>query len=72
MYEIINFWKIDDCHSDLVRHLSTRPGFWERARRRKHARRKARPRDSLKPGLGATPVSKALFYQSSMAKTMHS
>ena len=35
-------------------------------RRRKHARRKARPRDSLRPGPVATPPSNALFYQSSM------
>ena len=46
--------------------VAPRPCFWERARRLKHARRKARPRDSLKPGPGATAVKKPLFYQSSM------
>jgi hypothetical protein len=29
--------------------------------RRKHARRYARPRDSLKAGLGATPLNNRLF-----------
>jgi hypothetical protein len=38
-------------------------GSW---RGHKHARRKARPRDSLKPGPGAKALKKPLFYQSSM------
>ena len=52
-----------------LKDLAARPGFWEWARRRKHARRKARPRDSLKPGPVAMPPSNALFYQSSIGIT---
>ena len=54
-----------------LKDLAARPSFLAQAQRRKHARRKARPHDSLKPGLGETPLSKALFYQNSMGGTMN-
>ena len=50
----------------MLKDLAVRPCFWERARRPKHARRKTRPSDSLKPGPGGMALKKPLFYQSSM------
>ena len=44
----------------LLRGVAARPCFWLRARCHKHARRHARPRESLKAGLGTTPRNNRL------------
>ena len=50
----------------LLRGVRAGPCFWERARRRKHARRHARPRNGLKPGLAQMPRNNRLSNRTAM------
>ena len=54
----------------LLRGVSAGPCFGGRARRRKHARRHARPRDCLKPGPALTPRNNRLSNGTAMLHTV--